>query len=80
MSISLNLHSWFQERELQYCPVHFVKTNTKITVESHTWIKEKLVGRYCLIPFIEPGTYAVNNYKIAFEDSKEAVLYELMWS
>lgn len=80
MSISLNLHSWFQERELKYCPVHFIMTNAVLTTESHTWIKEKLVGRFCLIPIVIPGTYSVNNYNVAFEDSKEAILYELMWS
>jgi len=55
-------------------------TNAVLTTESHTWIKEKLVGRFCLIPIVIPGTYAVNNYNVAFEDSKEAILYELMWS
>lgn len=71
----LNLYQWFLEREVTYVPSHFVKVNTPITPESDAWIREKLIGRYA---FVSGDMYG--RKFPTFEDSKEALFYELTWS
>lgn len=76
---TINLHTWFIDRELTFCPPHFVKTRTIANKENIGWIKEKLIGRFTFVPSID-GEYVMGEYSPAFEDPKEAVLYELTWS
>ena len=38
----LNLYTWFSQRELHYCPKHFIVIDHLIAVESKQWILEKL--------------------------------------
>lgn len=65
----LNIMTWYTNREVSYCPIHFVKAGTKLTDESMNWIYEKLYGRF----------YTTSGYPY-FEDPQEAVYYELVWS
>jgi len=63
------------DRQLNYCPQHFVKCNAQLTENSHLWIKETLNGRYYIGEynlFFDPNVY--------FEDPQEAIFYELTWS
>ena len=75
--------SWFSERELKYTPKHFVISTTHLTVESKVWILNKLKGRFS-VTFVEDNFddflvfHTMGNP--AFEDPKEAILYELTWS
>lgn len=89
--IKLEPLAWFVERELNYKPKHFVQTNTPLTVESRKWIYEKLVGRFVVITtnldFLSDlditTPVQVSDYYgryPAFEDPKEALLYELTWA
>jgi hypothetical protein len=73
----INLYTWHQQRQLDYCPVHFVATSTPLTNESKLWILERLQGRFFL-----PKVLSLQNTEASpyFEDSEEAVLYELTWS
>jgi len=71
----LNLSQWFLERELNFMPNHFVRSNTPINAESYAWITEKLVGRFSLI---SGGTHGASFP--AFEDPEEAVFYELKFA
>ena len=74
---------WFSERELKHTPKHFIVSNTPLTTEGKTWILNKLKGRFTI-------THAENDFddfilfnlmgNPAFEDPKEAILYELTWS
>lgn len=80
MKYEINLFTWFQRRELDFCPKHFVTTKTPITPESKIWIEEKLTGRYSYILFEHQLGLDFDQAYPAFEDSKEAVLYELTWS
>ncbi len=78
----LNVYTWFSNRELNYCPAHFVVVDTLITQESKQWILEKLVGRFCLV---ELPSYIHNipwtiGYFPAFEDPKEATYFQLIWA
>lgn len=77
--MNINLYTWFSERELKYCPLHFVPSQTPITQESKLWIFESLKGRF----FISNGTkndlFSFDEYPY-FEDPQEAVMYELKWS
>jgi hypothetical protein len=71
----INLHTWFVDRELDFTPLHFVKSGTKLTEESKVWILEKLTGR-----FSTSGNEGLfGSQSPAFEDPKEAVFYELKW-
>lgn len=76
----INFYQWFGERELSFVPKHFVISSTPITDESREWIFEKLTGRFALV-FNVDGSYSVfSGLRVAFEDPKEAVFYELTWS
>lgn len=75
--MNINLFTWYGQRELDYCPVHFVQTNTPITEESKNWILEKLNGRFYLGTLNNP-TFFLDAFPL-FEDPQEATLYELTW-
>lgn len=82
--MNINLLTWFSERQLDFCPKHFVQANTPISEEKHLWILQNLQGRYYIgyntndndneFLFLLDDTYPF------FEDPQEAVLYELTWS
>ncbi len=77
----INLYTWFTDRELDYVPKHFTLASTPVTSESREWVLEKLSGRFATtsIPF-DYQTNHFPNVRIAFENPKEAVFYELTWS
>jgi hypothetical protein len=70
----INLYTWFVDRNVNPCPDHFVKSNTELTEEAKVWLYEKLTGRFCL----SHGGLFMGQYP-AFEDPKEAMMYELTW-
>ena len=89
----INLHTWFTDRELDYCPKHFVKSTTPITKESKLWILERLTGRFYLqsnymkVPHMNLNASVgrtiypnITDEVPYFEDPAEATLYELTWS
>ena len=69
--------TWFAERQLDYCPVHFKKASTPIDDEKLIWIFENLSGRFF---YSEDNNLFILAEYIYFEDPKELVLYELTWS
>jgi len=73
----INLYTWYQQRQLDYCPIHFVATNTPLTSESKMWVLERLQGRFFLPQILSLQSNEAPPY---FEDPEEAVLYELTWS
>jgi hypothetical protein len=79
----LNVYTWFSNRELSYCPKHFLVVDTLITQESKQWILEKLTGRFCLVEF--PNYTNQESYDLqfgyfpAFENPTEATYFQLMW-
>lgn len=73
----INLYTWFGQRELRHCPIHFIETKTAITPESKQWILENLTGRF----YLAQKYYDFDALEYpCFEDPQEAVLYELTWS
>lgn len=81
----INIKVWYSTRELKITPPHFVKCNTPVTNESKAWIRNTLVGRYSLqnIQELESNPHSLllqNNIFPFFEDSGEAMIYELRWS
>lgn len=78
---------WYAEREVPgHTPKHFVKTNTVLTTESRLWIHNTLKGRYSINhndvrdgDAFDVLVSTLYGYP-AFEDPKEAILYELTWS
>lgn len=85
----LNLYTWFSQRELPYCPQHFIVVDTIITIESKQWILEKLTSRFCLVQVdnylsshnhnedYDPWTFG---FYPAFENPSEATYFQLVWS
>lgn len=79
----LNLYTYFGNRELPFTPGHFVVASTPFTPESKNWVIESLTGRFSIVLGPDPAFEDFITYERdypAFEDSKEAVFYELTWS
>lgn len=79
--------TWYTERELKFTPKHFTVTKTPITLESRLWILQHLQGRYSILSQLgeltqyQPMMILGSMDDIpAFEDPKEAMMYELKWS
>jgi len=82
----MNITNIIFDRQLNFCPIHFVKTNTVLTAENYHWILESCIGRFSIIekPIDKSEEMLLQIFtsrKVpAFEDSSEAMLYELTWS
>jgi hypothetical protein len=74
---NINLMTWYANRELDFCPKHFIKATTPLTDDSKLWIYEKCVGRF--YTDAEDSLFLFGE-TVYFEDPQEAVLYELTWS
>lgn len=77
--MKINLYTWHSERELKFCPKHFIRTNTVLTNESKSWILESLNGRF-FVAAHDNDSLLFDDYYPHFEDPQEALLYELTWS
>jgi hypothetical protein len=84
---TINPLTWFAGRETSFTPEHFTVAHEPLTPQSKQWIIDKLSGRYSIVQYIESETgitifqsYSRLFGQPAFEDPKEAVLYELRWS
>ena len=78
--MKINLYTWHSERELKFCPNHFVKTNAPLTEASKIWILENLTGRFFISSAHGNDLFLFDDYYPYFEDTQEALLYELTWS
>jgi len=77
----LNPIAWFGTRELQVVPRHFIKANTPKTEDSYQWVLTKLQGRFCISSDMKSSNALLDlSQYFYFEDSAEAMLYELRWS
>lgn len=80
----MNPYVWFGDRLVSPIPRHFVRTTTPLTEDSKEWVLISLKGRYGLIEY--DSSSDLNNLSldwktfIYFEDSAEAMLYELRWA
>lgn len=82
MEREINPIAWYGERYLEFTPRHFVITQTEVTTESKMWILNNLQGRYSFIQKkdeFDSLLLMLSDGVPAFEDPKEAVLYELKW-
>lgn len=70
---------WFVQRELSFKPKHFISTNTPLTLQSKQWIVHTLKGRYFLEERSTEDNFLSDIFP-SFENSSEAVMYELRWS
>lgn len=71
---------WYINRQLDFKPDHFVTAKTPLTDKSAQWIINNLVGRFTFIGFDDINDHFEYIRLPSFEDSAEAVLYELKWS
>lgn len=77
--------TWFSDREIKYTPRHFVVSSTPLTPESKIWILSTLRGRFSVVHWVnddQKSNLVIDSLhgRPAFEDPKEAMLYELTWS
>lgn len=83
MERELNPVTWYAERELSFTPKHFTISKTPVTIESKLWILHNLQGRYSILSrssgFSQSLILTLEDVP-AFEDPKEAMMYELTWS
>lgn len=75
--MNINLHTWYTERRMSFCPKHFVPVSASIDDEKILWVYEKTTGRFYIK---EVDFLSTNHEKIYFEDPKEAILFNLTWS
>lgn len=87
MEKELDPITWYSNRELEFAPPHFTVAKTALSDESKLWIINNLRGRFSVMPYIDPEKLSSpwvlfnDNMGIpAFEDPKEALIYELKWS
>ncbi len=77
----MNPQLWFGEREITHVPPHFKKAPTPLSNESLNWVNSKLTGRYSLSTLSEHENFIFESRTyIYFEDSGDAMMYELRWS
>jgi hypothetical protein len=74
--MKINPIHWHSNREVEFCPKHFVKCNAELTKEAKFWVYENLTGRY----HIGINDALFDPDIIYFEDPQEATLFELRWS
>lgn len=78
----INLNQWFITRLQKNVPLHFFKSSIEMTNEHLTWVIQQLSGRYAVYWHtinIEPNNWQ-NVQSLAFEDSAELLLYNLIWN
>lgn len=78
--MNINLHTWFSDRELEFCPKHFIKCNAPLTDEAKFWVYENLTGRFYIENLSLLSLFSEADELIHFEDPQEAVMFELRWS
>lgn len=72
---------WFGKREIEFCPKHFVISDTPLTDESKQWVLDNIKGRFSIIQK-NNQLFLIDYYlgNIAFENPMDATFYELKWS
>lgn len=75
--MNINPIHWYTERELEFCPKHFIKCKAELTVEARFWVYENLIGRFYIG---SNPTQLFDPDIIYFEDPQEATMFELRWS
>jgi hypothetical protein len=84
---------WFANREVSNVPKHFIKCPSPVTEEAQQWILNKSQGRYSFSNVIDEGDidndeenvlswllYAEPKKFVHFENSEDALMYNLLWS
>jgi len=78
--MNINLYTWFCDRQLEFCPRHFIKCNASLNEEAKFWVYENLKGRFYIKELSVLSLLSEQEQEIYFEDPQEATLYELRWS
>lgn len=77
--MTINLNTWYDGRQVDVCPKHFVRAQTELDEEKQFWVLEKLSGRFHIKDNKTRNLFFYDRV-IYFEDPHEAVVYELTWS
>ena len=77
-------YTWYSNREVNFTPQHFTIATTRLTEESKLWVIGTLKGRFSIMNKISPDDLWAGLVESdgvpAFEDPREAMMYELKWS
>lgn len=86
----LDINIFFFQREMDYCPIHFVHSKLPVNRTRYKWILENTKGRFFTNNHGNHTTYllAFDRYTEtarltdtpAFEDPKDLLMYELSMS
>ena len=80
----LDPYTWYSNRIVNFTPPHFTVATTKLTEESKLWVLNTLKGRFSVMNKVDPDDLWLTIVEAegvpAFEDPREAMLYELKWS
>jgi hypothetical protein len=71
----INLYTFYANRQVSPTPAHFIRTNVKVNADTFICLQELTTGRYSFYRLSD--TYG-DEY-IAFEDSSDALFYELKY-
>ena len=79
--MNLNIQTWYTERQMSFCPKHFISVKIPLTDEKKFWIIDKLSGRYFIGEITSTAfLFADFDEYPSFEDPQEAILFQLTWS
>ena len=71
----VNLYTFYANRYVSPTPAHFIRTNVKVNADTFICLQELTTGRYSFYRLLE---WRGDEY-IAFEDSSDALFYELKY-
>lgn len=89
--MNINPYLWYGNRELPFLPDHFIPSTTLLTDQSREWLDKNCNGRYAFsdnqnkdVIGEDSGWQHITIFwlknKVYFEDTRDLVHYELIWS
>ena len=76
----INLQIWYSARAIEFVPPHFIRAETNLTEDSLFWVRSRLQGRYSIQLAYDNNVLFTERTCVYFEDSAEAMLFELRWA
>lgn len=81
----LDINIFFFQRQMGYCPIHFVHSKLPITPVRYKWILNNTKGRFFVAGYGAPWHASMSDMAKfsgtpAFEDPKDLLMFELSMS
>jgi hypothetical protein len=75
----VNLYTFYANRQVSPTPAHFIRTNVKVNVDTFICLQELTTGRYSFCRLSDMSRDMYGDEYLAFEDSSDALFYELKY-